>query len=90
MTLLVENIGKTLSDINCISVFSSQSQIRRNKSKDFLCSPGVKNLSCNAGDASFIPGQGTKIPHAVGQLGLSVATKTQCSQINKRKEEKKK
>ena len=25
----------------------------------------VKNLSSNAGDAGSIPGQGTKIPHAV-------------------------
>ena len=28
----------------------------------------VKNLPCNAVDAGLIPGQGTKIPHAVGQL----------------------
>ena len=28
----------------------------------------VKNPSCNAGNASSIPGRGTKIPHAAGQL----------------------
>ena len=28
----------------------------------------VKNLPSNAGDAGSIPGQGTKIPHAAGQL----------------------
>ena len=28
----------------------------------------VKNLSCNAGDVDSIPGQGTKIPHAVEQV----------------------
>ena len=28
----------------------------------------VKNPPCNAGDAGSIPGQGTKIPHAKGQL----------------------
>ena len=28
----------------------------------------VKNLSCKAGDADLIPGQGTKIPHAKEQL----------------------
>ena len=28
----------------------------------------VKNPPCNAGDSGSIPGQGTKIPHAVGQL----------------------
>ena len=34
----------------------------------------VKNPSCNAGGASSIPGQGTKIPHAAGQLSLHAAT----------------
>ena len=28
----------------------------------------VKNLPYNAGDSGLIPGQGTKIPHAAGQL----------------------
>ena len=35
---------------------------------DFPGSPVVKNPPYNAGDASLIPGQGTKIPHAAGQL----------------------
>ena len=30
----------------------------------------VKNPSCSAGDASLIPGRGTKIPYAVGLLSL--------------------
>ena len=34
----------------------------------------VKNLTCNAGDAGLIPGWGTKIPHATGQLSGCVAT----------------
>ena len=34
----------------------------------------VKNPPSNAGDSGSIPGQGTKIPHAVGQLSLSTAT----------------
>ena len=34
----------------------------------------VKNRSCNAGDTGSIPGQGTKISHAVGQLSLCAAT----------------
>ena len=29
-----------------------------------------KNLPCSAGDVGSIPGQGTKIPRATGQLGL--------------------
>ena len=40
----------------------------------------VKNLPCNAGDSGSIPGQGTKVSPAVGQLSLSAATKTQHSQ----------
>ena len=28
----------------------------------------VKNLPCNAGDVGLIPGLGTKIPYAAGQL----------------------
>ena len=33
--------------------------------------PIVRNPPSNAGDASSIPGQGTKIPHATRQLSLS-------------------
>ena len=36
----------------------------------------VKNMPSNAGDAVLIPGQGTKIPHATGQL-------SPCSTITK-------
>ena len=60
--------------------------------------PVVTNPPCNARDTGSIPGPGTKIPHAKGQLSLLTATrespgitmkrqhfvaKTQCSQINK-------
>ena len=34
----------------------------------------VKNPPYNAGGAGSIPGQGTKIPHAVGQLSLHATT----------------
>ena len=37
---------------------------------DFPGGPVVKNLPCNAGDLSLIPGRGTKTPHAAGQLSL--------------------
>ena len=33
----------------------------------------VKNLLCSAGDVGLIPGQGTKIPHAEGQLSPHTA-----------------
>ena len=28
----------------------------------------VRNLPSNSGDAGSIPGQGTKVPHATGQI----------------------
>ena len=34
----------------------------------------VKNPPSSAADASLIPGQGTKIPHAVGQLSPRATT----------------
>ena len=34
----------------------------------------VKNLPSSAGDTSLIPGWGTKIPHAAGQLSLLAVT----------------
>ena len=36
--------------------------------RDFPGGPVVKNLPSNAWDAGSIPSQGTKIPHATGQL----------------------
>ena len=41
---------------------------------DFPGGPVVKNLLSNAGDAGLIPGGGTKIPHAAGQLSLCATT----------------
>ena len=42
--------------------------------RDFPGGPVVKNPPHNGGDAGSIPGQGTKIPHAVGQLSPCAAT----------------
>ena len=42
---------------------------------DFAGGPEVKNPSCCAGDAGSIPGQGTKIQHAAGQLSLCATTR---------------
>ena len=40
----------------------------------------VKNLPCNAGDSGSIPGWGTNIPHATGQLSpQTAATEPTCS-----------
>ena len=46
--------------------------------KDFHRGPVVKNLPCNAEDASWIPGQRTKIPHVRGQLNWLQLEKPTC------------
>ena len=65
--------------------------------RDLPGSPGVNSLSCHVGDAGSIPGQGTEIPHATGQLNLHAATnslhittKLQHGQLNKQILKKKK
>ena len=42
---------------------------------NFSGGPEVKSSPSNAGDVGSIPGQGTKIPHATGQLSLHVTTR---------------
>ena len=42
--------------------------------RNFPGGPVVKNLLSNAGDIGSIPGWGTKIPRASGQLSLSAGT----------------
>ena len=51
--------------------------------RDFPRGPVVKNLPYNAGAVGLIPGQGTKIPHAVGQLSPH-ATTTELTCLNER------
>ena len=41
---------------------------------DFPGGPVVKNPPSSVGDGSSIPGRGTKIPHATGQLSPRTAT----------------
>ena len=43
--------------------------------RDFPGGPVVENLPSNAGDVGSIPGQGTKIPYASGQLNPSATTR---------------
>ena len=45
--------------------------------------PVVKNPPYNAGDVGLIPGQGTKITHAMGQLSLR-ATTSELVRLSKR------
>ena len=42
--------------------------LKKKKIGDFPGGPLVKNLPCNTGDMGSIPGGGTKIPQASGQL----------------------
>ena len=49
-------------------------QIKNASDGDSPGGPEVKNPPCNAGDASLIPGQGTKIPRAMKQLSPHAAT----------------
>ena len=43
--------------------------------RSFPSGPGVKTPSCNEAGTDSIPGEGTKIPHAPGQLSPRVATR---------------
>ena len=49
--------------------------------RDFPGGPVAKNPPSNAGDTGSIPGRGTKIPHATGQLSLR-ATTTELVRLN--------
>ena len=42
--------------------------LKKSKHWNFPGGPVVKNQPSNAGDLGSIPGQGTKIPHAIGLL----------------------
>ena len=48
--------------------------LKRLQNQDFPGGPVVKNPSSNTGDAGLISGQGTKIPHVVGQLNSDAKT----------------
>ena len=47
--------------------------------RDFPGGAVVKNPPSNAGDMSAIPGRGTKIPNARGQLSPHTTTRPACS-----------
>ena len=49
--------------------------------RDFPGGPVVKNPPSNSGEADWIPGQGTNIPHAAGQLSPH-ATTAEPSRLN--------
>ena len=43
--------------------------------RDFTGSPVLNNSLCNAGDVGSVPGQETKIPHAMEQISLCAITR---------------
>ena len=49
--------------------------INREELEGLPGSPVVKNPLLNTGDKGSIPGQGTKIPHAEGQLSLHATSR---------------
>jgi len=51
--------------------------------RDFHGGPVVKNSPYNSWDKGSMPGQGTEILHAMGQLSQCATAKTTHSQINK-------
>ena len=52
-----------------------QTPKEREKDREIPSGPVVKSLPFNAGDMGSIPGQRSKIPHALGQISLCTPTK---------------
>ena len=59
--------------IPCSACCNATAPVKFSGLRDFPGGPVVKNLPSNAGDTGWIPGRGTKIPHASGQLSLCAA-----------------
>ena len=53
---------------DCCHVVPTEPLDSKDRQQDLPGGPVVKNPSCNLGNASLIPDQGTRIPHAVEQL----------------------
>ena len=69
-----------------MNLFMKQKQTHRHRKQtygDFPRGPVVKNSPSNAGDAGSIPGRGTKIPHAEGQLN-PLTTTTEPARLKQR------
>ena len=63
------NMGQYMSHIAFAQTRPPQNfQIKNCGPRDFPGGPVVKDPPSSAGDVGSIPGRGTKIPHAAGQL----------------------
>ena len=66
-------MGKCMSGCSSLS-FSPHHASSKLKARDFRGGSVVKNPPSNAGHAGLIPGRGTKIPRAAGQLSPCTTT----------------
>ena len=56
------------------AISNTKSWIKNVILRDFPGGPVVKNLPSKAGVSDWIPGQGNKIPHTMGQVSPRTAT----------------
>ena len=77
-----KSIQDTVSAYKDLLVKTLQTSLKM-QGRDFPGGPVVKKLPSSAGDAGSILGQGTKIPHAAGQLS-PCATTTELVHLNER------
>ena len=69
--------------MSCYSESSLKQLQKNNLGWDFPGDPVEKNLPSTAGDTGSIPGRGTKIPHAAGQLSpCATTTEPACRKLH--------
>ena len=81
LTLIVGNKTNPLCKVEFACPRIIECWVERYLKRDFPGGPVVKNPPYNAGDTDLIPGQGTNIPYAVGQLSPCVTT-TELTRLN--------
>ena len=66
-----------------MKITEEENVAREEVRRDFPGSPVVKNLPFNAKGAGLIPGQGAKIPHALGPKNQNMKQKQCCNKSSK-------
>ena len=61
--------SKNTPSLSSLEDFQRITSLMKRKQGDFPGGPVVESPPCNAGDTGSIPGWGTKIIHAHGQIG---------------------